>query len=153
MTRTRWTTSRLFWFLKKDLRPNGFKKKRKRRRRQLFRTYCIFIIHKQRVSGRSMLCQSVLKHLRHSSSVMKSVKKRGIWQNVLRTLFYHKCFVSQSFLQGRSLTRNYKSVWIFDGRRNRFCLYWKRQLKIFSLDKWCYLYPESYSFKNNCEIN
>lgn len=66
-------------------------------RRQLFRTYCRFIIHKQRVSGHSMLCQSVLKHLRHSGSVMKSVKKRRIWQNVLRTLFYHKCFVSQPF--------------------------------------------------------
>lgn len=74
--------------------------------RQLFRTYCRFIIQEQWVSGRSMLCQSVLKHLRHSGSVMKSVKKRGIWQNVLRTLFYHKCFVSQSFLHGFSLTRN-----------------------------------------------
>lgn len=66
-------------------------------RRQLFGTYCRFIIQKQRVSGRSMLCQSVLKHLRHSSSVMKSVKKGQIWQNVFRTLFYHKCFVSRSF--------------------------------------------------------
>ena len=51
-------------------------------------------------------CQSVLKHLRHSSSGMNSVKKRGIWQNVLRTLFYHKCFVSKSFLHSFSLTRN-----------------------------------------------
>lgn len=85
-------------------------------RRQLFRTYCRFIIHKQRVSGHSMLCQSVLKHLRHSGSVMKSVKKRRIWQDVLRTLFYHKCFVSQPFYRVFPLTRNYKCVWIFDGR-------------------------------------
>lgn len=96
------------------------KKKKKLSRRQLFAAYCIFIMQEQRGSGRSMLCQSVLKHLRHSSSVMKSVEKRGIWQNVVRTLFYHKCFVSQSFLQRCSLTRNYKSVWIFDGRRKLF---------------------------------
>lgn len=96
------------------------KKKKKLSRRQLLAAYCIFIMQEQRGSGRSMLCQSVLKHLRHSSSVMKSVEKRGIWQNVLRTLFYHKCFVSQSFSQGCSLTRNYKSVWIFDGRRKLF---------------------------------
>lgn len=34
------------------------------------------------------LCQSVLKHLRHSSPVMKSVGKRGLWQSAFRTLFY-----------------------------------------------------------------
>lgn len=99
---------------------NPSQKKKQLSRRQLLAAYCIFIMQEQRGSGRSMLCQSVLKHLRHSSSVMKSVEKRGIWQNVLRTLFYHKCFVSQSFSQGCSLTRNYKSVWIFDGRRKLF---------------------------------
>lgn len=112
--------------------------------RQLFATYCRFIMQEQRVSGGSMLCQSILKHLCHSNSVMKSVKKRGIWQNVLRTLFYHKCFASQSFLQGCSLKRNYKSVWIFDGSRNRFCLYLEHEmLKVSS--SW-YLYHESISF-------
>lgn len=105
------------------MRPKSFKKKEKKKgkvplRRQLFGTYCRFIIQRQRVSGHSMLCQSVLKHLRHSGSVMKSVKKRGIWQNVLGTLFYHKCFVSQSFSQGCSLTRTNESDWIFDGGGN-----------------------------------
>lgn len=80
-----------------DATKKPWRKKKHLARRQLFRTYCRFIIHKQRVSGHSMLSQSVLKHLRHSGSVMKSVKKRRIWQNVLRTLFYHKCFVSQHF--------------------------------------------------------
>lgn len=120
---------KLCWFLRQDLRDatKRLKKKKLLARRQLFGAYCGFIIQRQRVSGHSMLCQSVLKHLRHSSSVMKSVKKRGIWQDVLRTLFYHKCFVSQSFLQGCSLTSMYKSVWIFDGGRKRFCRYWENE--------------------------
>lgn len=108
---------KLFRFLWKDLRDAT-------KNQHLFATYCRFIIQKQRVSGHSMLCHSVLKHLRHSSSVMKSVKERGIWQNVLRTMFYHKCFVLQSSLLGCLLTRNYKSVWIFDGSRKHFCQDW-----------------------------
>lgn len=69
---------------------------------------------------------------------MKSVKKRRIWQNVLGTLFYHKCFASRSFLQGISLTKNYKSVWIFDGRRILFLLR-ERGCDVFSFDESCYL--------------
>lgn len=89
-----------FWKKDWDETKSVTEKKKKKRllaRRQLFATYCRFIMQKQRVSGRSMLCQSVLKHLRHSGSVMKSVEKRRIWQNVLTIMFYHKCFVSKAF--------------------------------------------------------
>lgn len=37
-----------------------------------------FIMQEPRLPARSMLCQSVLRHLRHIGSVMKSVEKRGI---------------------------------------------------------------------------
>lgn len=86
-------------------------------------TYCRSIIQKRRVSGHRMLCQSVLKHLRHTGSVMKSVKERGTWQSVLRTWFYHKCFVSHSFLRDFSLAKIHKSVWIFyTWRQEKPCL-------------------------------
>lgn len=47
-------------------------------RRQLFETYCRFIMQEPRVSERCTLCQSALKHLRHSGSPMSAVKKTGI---------------------------------------------------------------------------
>lgn len=94
VTGTRWIISNDAGFLKRTCEMWPKTLEITFARRQMFVTYCRCIIQKLRVSGHSMLCQSVLKHLRHSSSVMKSVKKRGIWQNVLRTLFYHKCFVS-----------------------------------------------------------
>lgn len=118
-----WIISKLCWFFEKKTERCvtinlllARKEKKKLAWRQLFGTYCGLIIEKQRVSGRSMLCQSVLKHLCYSNPVMKSVKNTGLWQNVLRTLFYWKCFVSQSFLQAFSLTRNYKSEYLMTGK-------------------------------------
>lgn len=62
----------------KNKNSNNPKTKDKVKKRQLFETYCRSIMQEQRVSGRRMLCQSALKHLRHGGAPVTAVKKSGI---------------------------------------------------------------------------
>lgn len=128
--RTRWILSDWVGSSSEGLRrPNP----KRLASRQLFLTCCRSIIQKPGVSGHCMLCQSVLKHLRHAGSVMKSVKERGSWQNVLRTWFYYKCFVSQSFLQCFSWRRSTSLAEYFthDDKRKHMCSHWETFFSLF----------------------
>lgn len=68
-----------------------------------------FIMQEPRLPARPMLCQSVLRHLRHIGSVMKSVEKRGIWQKCARNNVLPQVFCFPVILTG---TLAHQELWI-----------------------------------------